>query len=193
MVISMKKFLCGILFLILCFMMICPVQARQVSTERYIGGTISEDANVNEPYNKPSVSDYASNYHREDDFNHNCLDFVKTIRMGGYLVLFVKIVIPLIIIVKSTINLISTVTKGSQDELKKKAQQVGISLVAGIAIFMIPTLLDAIWSLIPSYDEESNEDSKVCTTCIFKPLSKECDDYVIKSQKQLEEEMNKNN
>lgn len=109
-----------------------------------------------------------------DYFDHNCQDAAKVIRMVGYLILAIKILIPMIIIVKSSMNLLSTVTKGSQDQLKKDMQKLGISLVAGIAIFFVPTILDAVFNLVNGYGDNKSSDFEICEECIFHPLDNTC-------------------
>lgn len=112
-----------------------------------------------------------------DDFSTNCQDFAKTIRIGGYLILLVKVLLPLIIIVKSSLNLISVVTNGQPEELKKKSNQMVTSLIAGIIIFFVPTIVYTIFGFVSKYNDGITEDSKICVACVFEPFSTECNTY----------------
>lgn len=113
----------------------------------------------------------------DDDFSTNCEDFAHTIRIGGYLVLLVRVLLPIIIIAKSTMSLISVVTNGKPEELQKKAKQLGVSLIAGILIFFVPTIINVIFGFISDYNNGITEDSKICTACIFDPLGSTCSTY----------------
>ncbi len=109
-----------------------------------------------------------------DDFSHNCADLAKTLRLAGYIVLLAKILIPLIIIVKSSINLITVITSGSPDEFKKKLISLAYSLAAAVIIFFVPTIVDVIFGFINSYNTGYTEDAKICSACVFDPLGDLC-------------------
>ncbi len=109
-----------------------------------------------------------------DDFSHNCADTAKVIRIAGYLIFLVKILVPLIIIVKASMDLASTITKGTPEALKKAATKIGISLVSGILIFYIPTILDTIFDLVTKYNGHDEGDFAICEACVFEPFSDTC-------------------
>ena len=46
--------------------------------------------------------------------------------------------------------------------------------ILGVLIFMIPTLLDAVLSLV-SGTEDTKKNYETCTTCLLSPFSDECD------------------
>lgn len=118
--------------------------------------------------------DYEFDPDRIDDMSSNCADFAPTIRIGGYLVLVVKIALPLIIIFKTTLNMLSLVTKGDSGELKKNFKKVMLSLIASAVIFFIPTILNVIFGFVSNYNSNITEDSKICSACIFEPFSDTC-------------------
>lgn len=126
-----------------------------------------------------SIGDYSitSDYNRDDDFAHNCADFAHTIRIGGYLVNFVKVLLPFIIMVKATISFISVVTSAKPEELKKKASKLGVSLGCAVAIFFIPTIVNIVFGFIAGFNDNITEDSKICSACIFEPFSETCTKY----------------
>lgn len=112
-----------------------------------------------------------------DDFSHNCADLAKTIRLAGYLVLLVKILIPLIIIVKSSLNLISVITSGKSEELNKKLTSLAYSLAAAILIFFVPTIVNTIFGFVNKYNSNYTDDAKICSACVFEPLGDLCTTY----------------
>lgn len=122
--------------------------------------------------------DITTDYNRvNDDFDTNCQDFAHTIRIGGYLLLLVRVLLPIVIIVKATMSLVSVITNGKPEELQKKVRQLVISLIAGVIIFFIPIVVDVIFGFINGYDSGITEDSKICTACIFEPYGSICSTY----------------
>ncbi len=122
----------------------------------------------------PKIEYHVLTDEKLDDFSHNCSDLAKTLRLAGYLVLLAKILIPLIIIVKSSLNLISVITSGSPDEFKKKLISLAYSLAAAILIFFVPTIVDVIFGFINSYNTGYTDDAKICSACVFDPMGTLC-------------------
>lgn len=95
----------------------------------------------------------------------------KALKFVGYLLLSVKILIPLIIIVMGTVDLTKAITSSKEDEIKTATNKLFKKLIAGIIIFFIPTLLSIFLGLIYNFQTiESNY--KTCLNCILKP--REC-------------------
>lgn len=118
-----------------------------------------------------------TDYDRDDDFSTNCADFAHTLRIGGYLIFLVKIILPFIIMIKASMNMMTIVTNGDPGELKKQAKKVVTSLIASIIIFFLPTLLNTMFGFISNFSSNRTEDSKICSACIFEPFSSTCTDY----------------
>ncbi len=123
------------------------------------------------------MSDYKTQYDRVDDFSGNCADFANVIRMGGYLLFIVKILIPLIIIVKGSMNFVAVVSDGKPETLKKNFQKILTSIIAGVIIFFIPTIISVIFGFVSRYNANISDDSKVCAACVFEPFSNTCSYY----------------
>lgn len=119
----------------------------------------------------------AGNYDNEQ-FDSNCKDFSNVLRMGGTIILIVKIALPLIIIVKASLSLMKVVTSGKQDELSKAASKAIYSIVASIIIFFIPTIIYTIFGFVDRFRENETEDSKICSACIFDPYGDLCSSSV---------------
>lgn len=140
-----------------------------------VNATASDSSNSNGSYNDQYIP--STDYNRDDNFSGNCADFARTIRIGGYLVYIVKLLIPIIIIVKASMSFVSVVTNGKPDELKKKASKLVNALIAGILIFFIPTIVNVVFGFISSFNDNITEDSKICNACIFDPFSSDCREY----------------
>lgn len=115
-----------------------------------------------------------TDYNRDDDFTGNCADFARTIRMGGYLIFLVKIILPFIIIVKASMNLFSLVTNGSPEEFKKQTMSFAYSCAAAIIIFFVPTIVDTLFGFVNKYSTGKNADTEICVACVFDPFSDTC-------------------
>lgn len=128
-----------------------------------------------EDYGNSKSDDYQAPKDR-DNFGNNCADFAQTLKIGGIIMLLVKIIIPIIIIIRSVLNMISVVTSGSTDDLKKQARKIGISIMAAILIFFVPTLVDVAFGVMSNATskEVTNDDADLCRACIFRPLSDDC-------------------
>lgn len=123
------------------------------------------------------VDKYKTDYHRDDDFTGNCADFASTIRMGGYVIYLVKIVLPLFIIVKASMNLFSLVANGKPDEFKKQMMKFAYSCAAAIIIFFVPTIVDTIFGFVGRYNTGKTSDTEICVACVFEPFGNTCKTY----------------
>lgn len=156
----MKKTVLSFLLVLLISMFIAvPVEAKKV--------VINESISV-------MAYSTTSDYHRDDDFTGNCADFAHTIRMGGYLIFLVKIILPFIIIVKASMNFFSLVLNGKPEEFKKQAMSLAYSCAAAIIIFFVPTILDTIFGFVGGYETGKTNDSEICVACVFDPFSDTC-------------------
>lgn len=113
---------------------------------------------------------------KQDDFSTNCADFAKTIRIGGYLLLIVKIVLPLIIMVKASVSMFSTVTAGNSNEIKKKLTKLMYSLIAAALIFFTPIVVNTLMKVATDAKgiDYKTSDSEICRICIFEPNNEIC-------------------
>lgn len=112
-----------------------------------------------------------------DEFDSNCADFASALRIGGYIILIVKIVIPLVIIVKATMNMLPAITNGNPQEVKKSSTKLVYSLLSAIIIFFIPTLIYTTFGFINDSNHHL-EDHEICNACVFDPFGDLCSKYV---------------
>ena len=58
------------------------------------------------------------------------------------------------------------IISGKTEDITQNAVILGKRIIAGIAIFYIPTILDFAFNLVPDYDDTSMSQ---CTTCLLNP------------------------
>lgn len=87
----------------------------------------------------------------------------------GWILFFLKIAIPVIIIVLGTIDLAKAVISSKDDAIKKSVKSLVLRAIAGILIFFIPTILSFIISLIDD-NNIYNGSFKNCTQCMLDPM-----------------------
>ena len=92
----------------------------------------------------------------------------NVLRFFGYLILILKLAVPMIIIAKGTFLFYNAVTKDSGDQLSKSAKEFGIKVAIGITIFFIPTLISAALGLYYDFAKVESEYT-TCSTCLLKP------------------------
>lgn len=158
----MKKYVIYLLIaIVIALFSVVPVEAKQMNTNNSVSDVVSL-AGLGDP---------------NDEFDHNCADFAKTIRMGGYLIFLVKIMLPFVVMFYAVKKLFSVVMNGKSDELKKQAVSFAYSCGAAIMIFFIPRLVSTIFGFVDTYNREKTSDMEVCVACVFEPLSEECSKY----------------
>ncbi len=91
---------------------------------------------------------------------------LKAFRFIGYLLLIVKIVIPILLIVLGSTDFVKAVISSDADAVKKSTQTLITRVIAGVVIFFLPTIVNFVFNLIPSQSVSSTEQ---CRTCIFYP------------------------
>lgn len=96
---------------------------------------------------------------------------LKAFQIVGYLLFILKIVVPLILIIMASIDfakaVISSNEKPNADILKKLFQRV----LVGVIIFLIPTILNFLLSLVDGASATVNDSGFTgCTDCLLDPF-----------------------
>ena len=120
-----------------------------------------------------------------DDVNI-CEDMSYVIRNFGYILTFIKILLPAIIIIFGVTKFIRVVINGDAKEYTKAVKSMLISFIASVIIFLIPPLIGAILTMVTSYDKEESE-TKACIACLTHPRSDECSNAVTNSRNKEED------
>ncbi len=105
----------------------------------------------------------------------------KTFRYIGYLLFFLEIIIPLIIIIMATVDLFKALTSQNPDEsFKKTFITILLRIISGILIFFVSSILSLVVNSIDNFKKISD-----CASCLFKPFS-DCDtSNVVKCEKNV--------
>lgn len=99
---------------------------------------------------------------------------LKVFQVVGYILYIIKILVPLIIIILGSIEFGKAAISKDEKSIMIAANSLINKFILGVLIFMIPTLLDAVLSLV-SGTEDTKKNYETCTTCLLSPFSDECD------------------
>lgn len=92
----------------------------------------------------------------------------------GWVILIVKIVIPMLLIILGVVDFSKAAISGKDDETKKSLTTLMWRAVSAVVIFFIPTLVTLVMGLVANFkDSGAQADFEVCRTCILDP--KNCD------------------
>ena len=95
-------------------------------------------------------------------------------QLVGKIMMVLRIVFPILVIIFGIIDIGKSVTNSKPEEVKKSFINLAWRLGAAIAIFFIPTIVGFVISLANGFSEVE-DDYKICSSCISKPNSSECD------------------
>ena len=99
---------------------------------------------------------------------HICDDAQSTLRFLGYLLMFIRVLIPFAIIFMGTLDYYKIVISGKDEDMKKQTITLGKRLLAGILIFFIPTFLNLLFTLISNWSAVAAE-YETCANCLLTP------------------------
>lgn len=105
---------------------------------------------------------YLSNICEEDT------NVMKVVRFIGYLLVIVKILIPIGLIIIGIVNFSKAMISGNDDSIKKNAQSFAWKIVFAVIIFVLPTLINFIVGIIDGATD-GTDDYINCRNCIFDP------------------------
>ena len=99
-----------------------------------------------------------------------CSSTANIWQLIGYILLVFKIVIPLLLIIFGMIDLGKAVIASKDDEIKKATTSLVKRAIAALVIFLIPTFIGYIMTLVGGFSE-AKEDFDVCKKCITSPIN----------------------
>lgn len=91
----------------------------------------------------------------------------------GWVILIVKIAIPIIIFALGILDLGKAVVAAKEDDTKAAVKRLLWRLIAGIVIFFLPNLVLWVFSTVRGFSNHEDDFAK-CRTCILKPSA--CND-----------------
>ena len=97
---------------------------------------------------------------------------LRTFQIVGYLLIIIKILVPLLLLVFGSIDMGQAVLSSDDKAISKAASSLVTRAIAGIIIFFIPTIINFTTSLIGSWSAVETEFNN-CRVCMFE--TKKCD------------------
>ena len=73
---------------------------------------------------------------------------VQVIALVRFILNIICIAVPIIMILMGTIDLFKAVTAGKDDDIKKKQKALITRIIAGVLVFLVPTIVMLIMSLL---------------------------------------------
>lgn len=96
---------------------------------------------------------------------------LKVFQILGYLVFGAKVVVPLILLILGTIDFAKAVISSSEKAPQEALKSFGLRIVAAIIVFLIPTFLEFLITLVNGASETFKEKNENCTNCLFNPFN----------------------
>ena len=132
--------------------------------------------------NKPSSDDPQEETEEENStFDTESFCSKNTVkgafRVIGWVIIFLKILVPIIIIGLGSFDVFKAVTAGKSDEVGKSVKTLVMRVIAGIIVFLVPTLMDFVIKFVSGGEEIYSEQDgtfKNCTYCMFHPTDDNC-------------------
>lgn len=115
-----------------------------------------------------------------------CANTANVWSVVGYFVLIIKIVIPLALIVFGMIDLGKAVISSDEKAIKSSTTILIKRFIVAIVIFFIPTIVNAVFSVLSVMEDPEKSDYNVCVKCVTNVTGEgegQCQDYVAKLKK----------
>ena len=112
-----------------------------------------------------------------------CVQSSAIWQLFGYILLALKIIIPVVIIVFGTIDFAKAIINEKDNNLSNATIILIRRICIGIFIFFIPTIVSAIFGLM-ARATEALEAGKACNACLNNPNGDDCAGY--KSQAKVQ-------
>ena len=95
---------------------------------------------------------------------------IRTVmKVFGYILMFAKFIVPLLIIGFGTFDLFKSVIDKDEKSIYKQLKIVGLRLFAGIFIFFLPSLIYSIFAMSDDTNVVESNDYTTCAECLLKP------------------------
>ena len=116
------------------------------------------------------------------DYNNICSfgtdgnkGIVSAIKITGYIIVIMKWVIPMLLIGFGMVDFFKAIL-GDEKSLNKAAGSFAKRVIAGIVVFLLPTLISAVVNIFDETRNSLSDDSNksnfaACTKCLFDPFN----------------------
>lgn len=98
--------------------------------------------------------------------NNSCTRLKEPLKFIGNIVLIAKIAIPIIIIIFGMLDFFKAVTGSKDEEIKKSFKSLIFRCISGVIIFLLPTIVSVIFSLVDSWANIKGE-FNYCQKCVL--------------------------
>lgn len=116
---------------------------------------------------------FSNNVYATEEFYFCETNALIAFRILGYVIIMIKIVVPLIIIGQSMLDIFTAVISGEIKDLGTTLVNFVKRVVAGFIIFFLPSIIFAVMGLVDSA-EKTRDSFDVCNNCIFTPNGEKC-------------------
>lgn len=97
-----------------------------------------------------------------------CTDGVlDAFRVGGYALIAVKIIVPLLIIIFGMIDFTKAILASNDDQIKKSTTSLVKRGIAGVIIFFIPTLINTAFDMMYEHTDTNLSKYQTCWDCLL--------------------------
>ena len=102
-----------------------------------------------------------------------CYNTSVVFQFIGYIVMILKIVIPVILIIVGVVALGKAVIASDDKEIKTAVNSLIKKFIAAVLIFFIPNIISALFSIVNGFNEVE-ADYQTCVKCITGPTKSQC-------------------
>lgn len=95
----------------------------------------------------------------------------KVMKVGGIILNFVRILVPIAIIVFGAIDLYKAITSSDDKRINKAAKSIIVRVIAGVFIFLLPGIIQFALNMVNEWSDYKNSWC-CCTDCLLNP---DCD------------------
>ena len=104
------------------------------------------------------------------DISSFCGEMKGIVQLIGYVLLVVKVAIPLLIIALGIFDFGKAVVAEKEDEIKKQTKRLIMRVVAGIVIFLVPSIIMWVFGALGEYETlEDQAGFDTCKSCFIEP------------------------
>lgn len=104
----------------------------------------------------------------------------------GYVVLIIKIVVPLLLILLGMLDLGKAVISSDEKAIKTSTNMLIKRFIAAVVIFFIPTIVNALFSVLDVMGDAKN-DYNVCVKCVTNVTGSDCQKLADNANKNIQQ------
>lgn len=103
-----------------------------------------------------------------------CYKTASIWQLVGQFIFVFKIVIPLVLIILSTIDLGKSAISGDEKALSKSASTLLRRFILGVCIFFVPLVIKVLFTMVSGFSKDMQQDAGNCINCLTSPYNN-CD------------------